>query len=80
MQGVFKKGGGRFKTKSELKKVIKEGGDILLQATSIVGDEYGGTLSDAIESSFTVVGPDPYKDRNWYARIYRNKKNVWVVK
>jgi len=41
MQGVFKKGGGRFKTKSELKKVIKEGGDILLQATSIVGDEYG---------------------------------------
>ncbi len=69
MQGLFKNEGGRFKTKKELKEAIKMKQSFSLEATSIFGNEYGGDISDAPDGNYTVVGPDPYKARNWYASI-----------
>lgn len=69
MQGVFVQGQ-RPKTKKELKALIATvPHDVSLQATSIIGNEYGGPITEAPDGTYDVVGPDPYTSRKWYANI-----------
>lgn len=55
---------------------------VVLEATSMFGNEYDGSLENAPKASaFYVVGPDPRTSRKWYATIYFNdKKGRWEVK
>jgi hypothetical protein len=69
MQGVFTGTGGRFKTKKSLKEAVANGDQVVLEATSFFGNEYDGSLADAPDGRYDVVGPDPHVARNWYANI-----------
>lgn len=55
---------------------------VSLEATSMFGNEYDGPLAHAPRSvTYSIVGPDPYKDRKWYATIrYNMEKERWIVK
>ena len=72
-QGIWGTGHKRFPTKKAMRDAIGEGRLVLLEATSYFGNEYDGPLSEAPDGDFFVVGPDPHRDRRWYAHI--TKKN-----
>ena len=70
MQGVFSaKNGGRLKSKKALREEIAQGYAPLLEATSWFGNEFDGPVSLAPDGTYSVVGPDPYRDRRWYATV-----------
>ena len=50
-----------FKTKKELKAAVGETPSFI--ETSFFGAEFKG------DGSYSVVGPDPYTARNWYATV-----------
>lgn len=63
----------RFKTKKSVKEAITtDPSQVRLEATSIMGNEYDGLLSEAPDGTYTFVGPDPYTTRNWYGTITKN--------
>lgn len=70
MQGIFINGR-RCKTKKALKEEIAKHGPhrVVLEATSAFGDEFDGQLGEAPNGTYSVVGPDPYTKRSWYATI-----------
>lgn len=53
--------GAPYKTKSELKKKI--GQPLRYIETSMFGPEFRET------GTLTVVGPDPFRNRKWYAKV-----------
>ena len=53
--------GAAYKTKKELKACI--GQPLRYIETSMFGAEYEA------DGTFAVVGPDPYRKRNWYAKV-----------
>jgi len=67
-QGIYTAQGDRFPTKKALKDALKNGEDCSLEATSILSNEYGGSVRRAPAGDYFVVGPSPTK-RNWYAHI-----------
>jgi len=87
MQGAFINGS-RPKTKKALREAVEaiaNGGDdyaVVMEATSLFGNEYDGSLANAPRSTkFAVVGPDPHTSRKWYATVSFNQtKNQWEVK
>ena len=58
--------------------VVPAGVWVALEATSMFGDEYGGPLDDAPDGTYTVVGPDPHRDRKWYATITKRDGKITV--
>ena len=56
MMGIY-----GYKTKKELKAGIGKIPGFI--ETSMFGTEYKG------DGKYTIVGPDPYRDRKWYATI-----------
>ena len=69
MQGVFVDGR-RAPTKKALKEAIaSDPSRVSLEATSVFGNEYDGRLDEAPDGEFSIVGPDPYRQRNWYGTI-----------
>jgi hypothetical protein len=43
------------------------------------GNEYGGWVSQHEgDATFTVVGPDPYTSRKWYAQIIKKGDAITV--
>ena len=56
MMGIY-----GYKTKKELKAGIGKNPSFI--ETSVFGPEYKG------DGRYTVVGPNPYRDRKWYATI-----------
>ena len=67
-QGVWSADGKRFASKKALKEAVS-GTDAYLEATSVFGNEYGGSIKDAPAGDYFVVGPDPYTSRKWFAHI-----------
>ena len=59
-------------TKKNLKLMIGQEFLPKLIETSMFGKEYKG------DGEYTVVGPDPYKNRKWYALV--TVKNGFIVK
>lgn len=53
--------GANYKTKKELKESI--GSPLRYVETSMFGPEY------TPNGTFCVVGPDPYKNRKWFATV-----------
>lgn len=78
MQGVYDKNRNRFKTKKAMKEALAAAETVYLEATSVFGNEYGGAVEEAPDGTYTVVGPDPYKARNWYANIKKDGEQVKV--
>jgi hypothetical protein len=80
MQGVYDHLGRRFRTKKALREAVAlAASPVYLQATSLFGDEAEGNLfQDVPNGCFSVVGPDPYHDRRWYATITKRGENVTV--
>jgi len=74
MQGIHP----RFPSKKALRETVAAGEWVALEATSIFGDEYGGPLDDAPDGTYTVVGPDPYRNRKWYASITKRDGKITV--
>lgn len=53
---------------------------ITIEATSMFGNEYGGSLADMPETTkVTFVGPDPYTKRNFYGNIEFKAGKGWKV-
>jgi hypothetical protein len=78
MQGIFIRGQ-RAATKAALKSAAAVApGHVRLEATSIVGNEYDGRLSEAPAGKYYVVGPDPYTSRKWYAQIIVGASGIKV--
>lgn len=78
MQGTFNQYGQRFKTKKALREAVQEDEYVLLEATSMFGDEFTGPLGAAPEGEYYIVGPDPYTDRRWYAQIIKTTNGTKV--
>lgn len=53
--------GAPYKTKKALKESVGRSLDYI--ETSLFGAEYKG------DGNYTVVGPDPYRARNWFATV-----------
>lgn len=63
--------GAYYKTKKDLKASI--GSELNYQETSMFGNEYDGN------GTFCVVGPDPYRNRKWYARVTMSNDKIVKV-
>jgi len=80
MQGIFIEGVGRPRSKKQVREVAAEHPErVLIEATSMFGNEYDGT-ADLMPEGQTVyfVGPDPYSKRNFYGQISRAGGKVVV--
>ena len=73
--GVYTPGYGRYKTKKALKEAVADGKNPILEVTSMFNE--GPTsipFSELVEGkTYTIVGPDPYMARNWYANVTRRQ-------
>jgi hypothetical protein len=69
------------KTKASLKKAVKENPhEVYAYGTSGIGPSFHGRV-DALPKDGTklsVVGPDPYHERKWFATISWNSKGQLV--
>ena len=77
MQGIFINGR-RPKSKKEVKEAVAAGLRVSLEATSMFGNEYDGPVSEAPNGTYSFVGPDPYRLRNFYGNITVSPKGVVV--
>lgn len=79
MQGLFLKGA-RPKTKTAVKHAVAAGelDRILIEATSLFGNEYDGPLTEAPDGEYHFVGPNPYSDRRFYGTITKRGDKVTV--
>jgi len=77
-QGIFI-GNRRPKSKKEVKEAVAaDPENVYLEATSWLGNEYGGSVASAPEGSHHFVGPDPYVKRTFYGTIEVSSKGVRV--
>jgi hypothetical protein len=67
-QGVFV-GGRRPKSKKMVREAVAAGEPVRLEATSIMGNEYDGLVSEAPDGRYHFVGPDVYTDRRFYGTV-----------
>jgi len=68
-QGLFLTGYARPKSKKQVKETLANGGKVILEATSMFGNEYEGDVRNAPDGTYTFVGPDPYRKRSFYGTI-----------
>ena len=69
--GVFTPGYGRYKTKKAMKEAIAAGDDPILECTSMFNTGPGSMCFSqlTVGKTYTLVGPDPYNSRKWYANV-----------
>ena len=78
MQGIYIKNK-RPTSKKEVRQVASiSPGDIQLEATSVFGNEYDGSIANAPDGTYTFVGPDPYTNRKFYGTIKKSGDKVTV--
>ena len=78
MQGIFINHR-RPKSKKEVKEIITQSPNlVLLEATSIFGNEYDGPVSEAPDGKYYFVGPDPHTRRNFYGCITKEGTSIKV--
>ena len=81
MQGIFIENGEgamvRPSSKKQVKEWVKMGSTVSVEATSAFGKEPDGILTKEMLETYgkiMFVGPDPYRQRNFYGSISLNKK------
>lgn len=67
-------------TKSALKAAVKANPSaVRFYGTSPMGPQFSGPATDIPEgTTLTVVGPDPYRSRKWFASVKRTAKGIVV--
>lgn len=72
MQGIFINGK-RPKSKKQIRESLQSQSDkINLEATSLFNNERDGSILEMSPGeSVLIVGPDPYTDRRFYAKLIR---------
>lgn len=77
--------GRRPATKAELKRALaSDPASVVFDSTAMMGPHAGEdltveTLKAEPATTFSVVGPDPYTRRNWYASVKANGSGKVVV-
>jgi hypothetical protein len=80
VQGTYIRGN-RPSSKKALKEAIaQEPGDVTLEATSLFGNDYAGSLATAPSGEYYVVGPCPHTKRSWYRTINVSAAGTVTVK
>ena len=74
-------GAGSISTKKRLRELVKDSPELLqFYTTSELGEQFAGPLDKlGQETTLLVVGPDPYRNRVWYANINRTPKGLLRV-
>lgn len=78
MQGIYFSGYRRPKSKKEVKEHVEAGAKVMLEATSVFGNEYDGDVRDAPDGSYHFVGPDPQTSRKFYGTITKQGTTIKV--
>lgn len=78
MQGAMDDYGKRFPSKKALREWSAAGHDWIVEATSWHGNEFDGSILRAPDGTYSIVGPDPYRDRRWYATVTKRDGKVTV--
>lgn len=79
MQGIFMQGYGRPKSKKQIKEAVAAGDTVYVEATSLFGNEYDGSVYEMPEgTTIYFVGPDPEHKRSFYGQITRKGDKVVV--
>lgn len=77
-QGIYIKGA-RPKTKKQVIEAVNDDPTcVYLEATSVFGNEYSGSVAKAPDGTYTFVGPDPYTKRTFYGNIVVKNGKVTV--
>jgi hypothetical protein len=71
--GAFDQNGRRFATKKALKEAVAQGKPVTFDGTSLFDSGRTYLVSDTNLTTLTVVGPDPYNSRKWYATVQNGK-------
>lgn len=68
-------------TKATLKFALKNApATVSFYSTSSMGPQFNGPASNLPDDIImSIVGPDPYSKRTWYASVQRNKKGGLTV-
>jgi len=78
MQGIYVDMS-RPKSKKQVKEAVAADPlTVYLEATSVFGNEYNGSIADAPDGSYTFVGPDPYEKRSFYGTITKVGDKITV--
>lgn len=76
-QGIWINGT-RPKSKKAIKEALTAGDEVVLEATSMFGNEYGGFINYAPDGEYSVVGPDPDRKRDFYVTLTVRSGKVTV--
>lgn len=80
MQGIFINCK-RPKSKKQIKEALLESpASVVLEATSVFGNEYSGSVENAPAGTYDFVGPDPRVKRNFYGAIVKTSAGKVTVK
>lgn len=79
MQGIFINAQRPKSKKAVREAVAADASSVRIEATSLFGNEYDGTVADAPAGTYLIVGPDPYVKRNFYGKIVKTADTVTVV-
>jgi len=81
MQGIYVDGRRPKSKKAVREAVADDPRRVMVEATSLFGGEYGGSL-DGWDGSghITFVGPDPYNNRRFYGNVVVGKDGKFRVK
>lgn len=73
--------GGNIQTKKALKEAVaSDASTIFLYSTGLGGPQFNGLASQLPDDmEFLVVGPDPFKKRNWYATVKHGRDGKLTV-
>jgi len=64
-----------YKTKKALQQDVAAGNPVMVYDTSLFPNNRGIISITELQPMDVIVGPDPYRNRKWYAN-YRNEKIV----
>jgi len=78
MQGIYLDGWHRPKSKKAVKEAVAAGRTVVIEATSIFGNDFGGEVVDMPQGTIAFVGPDPHSDRRFYGTITRVGDKITV--
>lgn len=78
-QGIFVDGQ-RPKSKKAVREAVADNPNrVRLEATSIFGNEYDGSVASAPDGFYTFVGPDPARARNYFGNIDKKGEKIKVL-
>jgi hypothetical protein len=78
MQGIYFAGYRRPANKKQVKEAVAANSTVIIEATSLFGNEYDGLLSEAPDGEYHFVGPNPSTDRKFYGTIVKHNGTTKV--